>query len=252
MAARHDVAVLNAREREMKQKRLYVLGALISFLVMSCAEITHIVAPIAETFQSEYSAKPVTLHVVDEETGAPIEGVIATANWELVTGSYAGGRVVRGQMKVLETISDRDGKVFFPAWGPEPNRYGGHLQANDPQMILYKSGYKPMRLNNFNKYGQTPDPNVPEGYSRDSVRISIWDGDTIRLTKATSRKYINLHTDLDGIETHLYFAFSDRSCDWKLIPRMTAVLLKERIIGQHNLNEGHCGTAETVLKGISK
>jgi len=233
-------------------KPLNILCALISFFVTSCAELTHIVAPIAETFQSEYSAKPITLLVVDEETGAPIEGVIATANWELETGSYAGGRVVRGQVKVLETTSDKDGKVFCPAWGPEPNRHGGHIEARDPQMFLYRPGYKPVRLNNFNKYGQTPDPNVPGGYSRDSVRVSIWDGDTIRLAKATSKKRTHLDVNLDVIGIGLHFAFSDRSCDWKLIPRMTTVLLKERIIGRHNLDEGKCGTAETVLKGLSK
>ncbi len=233
-------------------KRLNLLGVLISFFVMSCAEITHIAAPIAETFQSEYSAKPITLHIVDEETGAPIEGVIVTANWELETGSYYGGRVVRGQMKVLETASDKDGKVFFPAWGPEPNRYGGHIKASDPQMFLYKPGYKPIRLSNFNKYGQTPDPNVPGGYSRDSVRISIWDGDSIRLTKTTSSKYINLHTNLSGIMSGLDFAFSDSDCKWKIIPRMTAALLNEKAIGRHRLNEKDCGSAAGVLKELLK
>lgn len=229
-----------------------VAGLIATTPLISCAVIGDATAPIFDTFQREYSAKAITLMIVDEDTGAPLEGVIATANWELVTGSYAGGSVVRGQLKILETDSGKDGRIYFPAWGPEPNRHGGHIRDADPQIFLYKPGYKPVRLTNFNRFMNLPHQEIPGGYSHESVRHSLWDGETIKLAKVSGTKYVYLHTTLSGIVSGLDFAFSGFDCKWKIIPRMTAALLNEKAIGHHRLNEKECGSAASVLKGLLK
>jgi hypothetical protein len=225
---------------------------IVATLMASCAQLAAKTAGALETFQREYSAKPITLKIVDEATGAPIEGVIATANWELVTGSVAGGSVVRGQMKVLESVSDREGMVRFPAWGPEQNVRGGHIEARDPQIFLYKRGYIAMRLNNMNKYGAAPRPDAPEGYSRDSLRVSIWDGDTILLSKTRAGKQAYLQASVSGIASGLNFAFEDRSCEWKRIPRMAQVLLEEKAIVRSQLSEDACGAADFLREGVGR
>jgi hypothetical protein len=193
----------------------------------------------SETFQREYSAKAITLKIVEEGADLPVEGVIATANWELEMGSLAGGARVMGQMKVLETVSGADGIIRFPAWGPEPNRHGGHLVYRDPQIFLYKAGYWPKRLNSLNKYGEFD-------YSRDALRVSRWDGSTIRLVSVSSgSKPRGQGTDasLSGVESGLNFAFDGSSCEWRQIPRMTAALVREKRFGRERLNEDRCGRA---------
>src|SRR5437773_9224753 len=108
-----------------------ILGGLFCLsLLASC------VGAIFDTFQTSYSATSTTFWLVDEETSAPIQNALVTANWELVTGSFAGGPVVRGQMKIMEAVSGEDGKVHLSSWGPEPNRYGGHIRDADPQVFV--------------------------------------------------------------------------------------------------------------------
>jgi len=223
-----------------REQGVRLLAALSSIAVLSSCILF-------DTFQSEYSAKSTTLWLVDEETGAPISGAIATGNWELVAGTLAGGPAVQGQMKIMETVSDDKGKVFFPAWGPEPNRYGGHIRADDPQIIVYKDGYKPVRLDNFNRYMRVPQPGTPLGYSLDALRHSLWDGETIKLRKATDPiKPRDIDASLSGIRVRLDFAIDGTNCDWKFLPRMAAVLLAARLIQRGYLREERCGALGAV------
>lgn len=114
---------------------------------------------------SVYSAESIRAWVVDAETKQPLEGVVVVAHWQLFY-STVGGRVPGGQLMVLESITDRDGKYTFPAWGPKkvpqykpqkgdiwiahipffvPDSY---LDNRDPQLLLFKSGYEYQRLAN--------------------------------------------------------------------------------------------------------
>ena|SRR5437667_2384815 len=213
-----------------------ILSTLCLFFLSSCV--------LFDTFQREYSATSTTFWVVDEETMAPIPGAIVTANWELVMGSLAGGPVVQGQMWIMETESDEKGKAFLPAWGPEPNRHGGHIRDADPQMFVYRAGYQPVRLDNFNRFMQSPKPGTPYGFSLDSLRHSLWDGETIKLSKATNKKYAYLNTSLDGVAAGLDFALGGGSCDWKLLPKMTIVLLDAHLVHRENLREDRCGALD--------
>ncbi|MHB8535099.1 MAG: peptidase associated/transthyretin-like domain-containing protein [Sulfuricaulis sp.] len=140
-------------------KILFVLGALVS--LPACA------GPLT------YSAEPIEAWVVDAKTKQPLEGVVVTANWQLEEGTL-GGSVPAGQLMVLESVTDKNGRFFFPAWGPKrvPK---GHLVNDDPQLLLFMSGYEYQRLNN--PYSSNRELRLRP------VRRSVWSGRTIELKK---------------------------------------------------------------------
>jgi hypothetical protein len=122
-----------------------------------------------------YSAEPMEARVVDAESNKPIEGVIVVAHWELERGTV-GGSVPAGQLMVMETITDSQGKFSFPGFGPKP-AVTSHLVHKDPELILFKSGYRYLVLTNE--------------YSGDiklrtrTVRRSDWNGKTVEMKKFT-------------------------------------------------------------------
>lgn len=172
-------------------------------------------------FQPYYSAKPMTATVVDAETNEPIEGVTVVANWEIKAGEMkASSKII--QLKILETVTDKSGRFSFPAWGPEPNlSLYGYIGANDPGLILFKSGYKYRGLAN----------NVGVDFRFEALRYSDWDGKTIKMEKfkGTLKEY---SSHLNFIKGPLRFA--EENCNWKKIPAILIALDKERQIFRAN------------------
>ncbi|MET0917175.1 MAG: carboxypeptidase-like regulatory domain-containing protein, partial [Burkholderiales bacterium] len=96
-----------------------------------------------------YTADPIEAWVVDAETGRPIEGAVVTANWQLVSTSFdTGGRKLR-QLEVMETTTDKQGRFFFPGF-TRINFTLDELREEDPQILIFKSGYRYMRA--INRY----------------------------------------------------------------------------------------------------
>jgi len=171
-----------------------------------------------------YSAEAIEAWVVDAETGQPIEGVVVTANWELETGTV-GGNVPAGQIMVTETVTDKKGRFYFPAWGPRSTplsfpvpllKSEPHLVNRDPHMLLFKSGYKWVGLEN------TPMIN----YNKGSLRKSEWNGKTIKMEmfKGDPKEY---GRHLTSLEISMGYAFYAENCEWKQTPRMLALLFSE-------------------------
>ena len=65
-----------------------------------------------------YSAKEINGAVVDGETGKPLEGVVVVAQW--IYWCPGGGHYMR--IKVIEAVTDKDGRYHIPAWGPRLRR----------------------------------------------------------------------------------------------------------------------------------
>lgn len=170
----------------------------------------------ADEYPATYAAEAIEARVVDAATKQPLEGVIVTANWELV-GGFEGNTPV-GQMKVLEAVTDKNGKFTFPAWGPEP-RKKGYLRNRDPQLLLFKPSYEYKRLAN----------EVSSKISMESLRRSEWNGKTIELKKFKGTteehaKHISwLSTDMDRIHD---YARGAKTCTWKSTPQMLVALHK--------------------------
>lgn len=184
-----------------------VLSLLARVLALAC------VLPL-QACATTYSAEPIEAWVMDAETGQPVEGVVVTANWELEIGTV-GGNVPVGQIMVMEAVTDQMGRLYFPAWGPKtvppempnPMKSPPHLVNRDPQLVLFKSGYKWLELANY----PLSDCN------KSSLRKSDWNGKTIRMEKFKG--------DLKEYASYLSFLrtpmkFVEEDCNWKKPPRM--------------------------------
>ena len=189
----------------MKRNLLVLLFATASASMSACAT----------DFPNTYSAEPIEAKVIDADTKAPLEGVIVTANWALISGN-PGGSTPAGQLMVLETTTDKNGVFRFPGWGPLKRRQG-LLLIDDPQLLLFKSGYDYQRLNNYRD-------GVPlEGLWKAPVRTSQWSGKTIemRAFKGTDEEYAKRIESLDG---NLDSIRDGRNCEWRKVPRLLVAL----------------------------
>jgi hypothetical protein len=167
-----------------------------------------------------YRAEPIEAWVIDAATAKPLEGVVVTANWELEIGTI-GGNVPAGQIMIMEAVTDDKGRFYFPAWGPitaptefpHPLKSQPHLVNRDPQLLLFKPGYKWRGLENA--------PLV--NYNRGSLRKSEWSGKTIKLQNFTG--------DLKSYAQSLDFAnpqFVLENCNWKKVPQLILALDKQQ------------------------
>jgi len=165
----------------------------------------------AGLFSKGYSAEPIEAWVIDAETKQPLEGVIVTANWQLEEGTF-GGNVPVGQLMVMEAVTDNNGRFYFPAWGPiKPKK--GHLVIRDPQLLIFKSGYKHFGLEN----------ELAQNYNKGPVRRSEWNGKKIEMRefKGGLKEYGKHLVDLN---ISLNWAINGRNCEWKSITRMILAL----------------------------
>lgn len=206
----------------MKQPLISVLVSLCSMLVLpACA------SPL------KYSADPIEAWIIDAETKQPLENVIVVAHWELETTS----RIVphqtnsAGSLMVLETVTDKNGRFYFPAWGPKWHLGTGNLTDSDPELILFKSGYKYLRVSNSRhlrpaKYSDVGKPSGTESKPTGSKRISFWNGERIGLKpfRGTQKEYAE---HLSSLDIDLRFAYDNESCEMKQVPRMVVALHRE-------------------------
>jgi hypothetical protein len=83
-----------------------------------------------------YLSRGFEITVVDAETGQPLSGVYAWAEWV----QYA-AHGTNGPLMIQEATSGADGRLTFPAWGPTRGSGAGLDLGSDPAVILFKSGY---------------------------------------------------------------------------------------------------------------
>lgn len=182
------------------------------FLILACVTTLPACAGLM------YSAEPMEARVVDAESKKSLEGVIVVAHWELERGTV-GGSVPAGQLMVMEAVTNKTGKFAFPGFGPKP-AVTSHLVHKDPELILFKSGYRYLVLTNE--------------YSGDiklrtrAVRRSEWNGKTIELKpfKGSLEEY---EKHLAFLKTSLGFAYNGENCEWKLVPRMLVSQHREKL-----------------------
>lgn len=161
-----------------------------------------------------YTAASIEAWVVDEETKKPVEGVIVVANWQLLEAGLDGSKP-RGQLMIMETVTDRDGRFAFPAWGPKA-AVTGRLGADSPGLAFFKPGYFPTQQSN-----ELIDMNGP------LFTASRWNGKTIPMARHENdwAKYLDRHASL---KVTLGFAtVYSQECEWKKLPKMLAALEKE-------------------------
>jgi hypothetical protein len=85
-----------------------------------------------------YSASRTWGTVVDADSKEPISGALVIALWNLEGGAHWD---VTGPLKILEAMSDAEGRFEMPGWGPtRPAK--GILDSYDPQVVVVKAGYE--------------------------------------------------------------------------------------------------------------
>jgi hypothetical protein len=159
-----------------------------------------------------YSADAISAMLVDADTKAPLPGVHVIAEWAIRGGMNYGDVV--GYMNVMETVTDKDGRFHFPAWGPRPNLHFGAIFQDAPGLIFFKAGYRYAALaNNGSVLVRAP-----------SKLTSDWNRQTIPLPPQVTNAsydegYISLRTDLE---------FLRREGHWGDIRQFLCALSRER------------------------
>jgi len=121
-----------------------------------------------------YDAAPITVVVVDAATHERLPDVLAVAHWQLEY-PYEGNVPGLGQMMILQTVSDADGVIRFPAWGPKRRRDPrGVLRSQSPAILLFRAGWRPRILLNETRVH----------VDRSAHRTSDWDQREIALEPA--------------------------------------------------------------------
>jgi len=163
-----------------------------------------------------YTAAPIEAWVVDADTGAPIEGAVVTANWQLVGFSYDTGGRKLGQLEVMETVTDRNGRFHFPGF-TKVNASGNVLREEDPQILVFKSGYRYLRATNQYPIGKEGE----QGTYRKSPII----GQKLKMKRADEdiKKYAS---NLGFLSDYLATIANARGAEG--IPRMIRALACER------------------------
>ena len=161
-----------------------------------------------------YSASPIEAWVVDAETGKPLEGVVVTANWQLVTGSLGGGEIPKGQLMVMECVTDRNGRLYFEGW-TKTNFSTGELRNEDPYIVMFKPAYRFYAfLSNYSPGRIFLGPHRKSALGGQIIRLARFTG-TLEAYADHLSAYDNLHNVVDD-------------CEWKRIPRMILALSEER------------------------
>lgn len=189
-------------------------------------------------YPSTYRAEAVGGSVIDAQTQQPIAGVIMIAHWQL---EYPFAHVApRGEMMVLETVSDDQGNFQFPAWGQKLRPWGwARIGSKNPQILLFKPGYKP----SFVMDEATLHPDLG------SVRRSQWNGKAIELEArpADDERYADLLHMLAHLLGDAVFEFG--TCDWRSTPRMLAAIEREhRVLPKNVRNLVSLSDFETMAK----
>ena len=156
-----------------------------------------------------YSAEPMEAWIVDADTGKPIEGAVVVADWVLEGGIHV-DRV--GDLKILETTTDKAGRFLFPSWGPIRHWGLSRLTYMDPELTIFKSGYEYRRLANPTTKEAIEGKPYP-------VRRSQWSGKTIELKRfvGTVKEYASRFHDLNsGLEQIV--SKNPEDCNWKKLP----------------------------------
>jgi len=162
-----------------------------------------------------YSAKEIEAWVIDAETKQPLEGVNVVAHWVLSFGMEGGQQT---DLMLMESVTDKDGRFYFPAWGPvsipASLPWEARMKNQDPAIIIFKPGYQWVGLSN-EITGPYPDAGP-------AMRTSRWNGKIIAMKKfeGSLDRYGSM---VDGVLTGVSYG----QCRWKNIPRILVALDKE-------------------------
>ena len=144
--------------------------------LLNCVLLAFAISPL-QGCARDYSATAIEAWIVDAETKLPLEGVIIVADWRLEFGLEGGQSA---ELKIMETVTDKNGRFYFPAWGPieipKDLPSEARLKNRDPQILMFLNSYEPKIT-----YNERPIKSM--GMHGKSVRSWDGNGKTIELKK---------------------------------------------------------------------
>lgn len=159
-----------------------------------------------------YSAKEIRGQIVDDDTSEPLEEVVIVAQWILYhIGMGHGGH--KSRIHIHETVTDKQGHYVIPAWGPKVRAPLSELTDRDPVLSIFKSGYTPTGLLNARE-------------SKESLRVSDWDGKVIRLKRVSDQELEQYASRLISLYDGLVEDMRN-DYEWKKYRQMTMAVYKE-------------------------
>jgi hypothetical protein len=126
--------------------------------------------------------------VVDLETGRPIEGAIVVAHWHMRLGMP--GKTDGGVLRLMETVTDENGKFGFPSWMSFylPDR-GFADDHRNPELLIFKPSYRFKKALNYGQKSQrlTGQPYRNDETGVEEIRPAEWNGKVFKLRKVALR-----------------------------------------------------------------
>lgn len=120
---------VNTKKMNRKYKKMigFILLSLLAVGLAGCVAVLH-------------SERAHTVRIMDAATGKPVPGAVMIEVWGNWGYGMEGGNY-KGPAKIIEAISDANGRIYFPSWGPS-FVFTSYIVSTDPQIILYKPGYR--------------------------------------------------------------------------------------------------------------
>ncbi len=202
MATASGVSIHSRRSRTYRR----IAAASLCALTLACSS-------------ASYDSPTWSARVVDMESGAPIEGAIVVARWQLERygGAFA------GWLHIAEAVTNEDGVFVFPAWGPTsaPSSSGHQtrMSPNVPDISIFKSGY------------QVEDNDCCSDTSYLNAKWNYGSGPSKRESWANQRTFAI--AKFDGTDTeyreHLerFFTLAGPQCAYLSIPQIFAAAIRE-------------------------
>lgn len=205
-----------------------------------------------------YSGHSIRGRVVDSATGEPLKDVMVVVYWRTVTnrpriGIYMDGGGPQPSCdelaNLLSTSSGVDGTFLIPAWSASAcfTMYG-----DQPELIVYKPGYKVMRLVNEDE-DRDPTENLDIRFNNwvpvFILSTSRWDGATIKLAHDDDQLK-NLRIYIDALMAAVG-QVHPRRCFWnEARPAFVLAIQEERRLGTPFGREGGPGlhSVEDMLR----
>jgi hypothetical protein len=108
-----------------------------------------LLAPAVAAAQVSLGSPSLRGQVVEEASGAPLQGVTIVARWEFSeyrpslhgSGYHDNGEVLH----IAEAETGADGRFSIPGWGPKL-KASGRMDERAPKLSLFKSGYAPLEV----------------------------------------------------------------------------------------------------------
>jgi hypothetical protein len=217
----------------MKNKR--VLFAMIS-AVLVLLPLVHVAHPFV------FMGRELSIRIVEAETGMPVEGAIVSATW---TAQGEEGVAV-AHIALVESVSNSDGWVYIPKWGPRFYFGPGRVEPNQPVIRVIHKMYAPSVLESGDRFSRIS-----------AVEPSV----SLRRKEAISQ--IELVDAIERLMSSLSEVYEGHNCEWVNIPR--TVLAVEGIFSPMRArgpngeelpfngigNQARCGSAAELVRRVT-